>query len=158
VRYVGTRSLELPVQKRLNSASAFDPNVPGGGLAPLPTYLTASAIPASVPTPASTLANFRSFLTSGLFQPLATEGFLGNLTTNPPVGAGTYHAGSVDFTHRFAKGLYFRTNYTFSKNIDNSTNELFSSRVNPRRTQDGFNFAAERGRSALDLPQKFAIT
>src|SRR5215472_7944193 len=31
VRYVGTRSLELPVQKRLNSASAFDPNVPGGG-------------------------------------------------------------------------------------------------------------------------------
>ena len=158
VRYVGTRSLELPVQKRLNSASAFDPNVPGGGLAPLPTYLTASAIPASVPTPASTLANFRSFLTNGLFQPLATEGFLGNLTTNPPVGAGTYHAGSVDFTHRFAKGLYFRTNYTFSKNIDNSTNELFSSRVNPRRAQDGFNFAAERGRSALDLPQKFAIT
>jgi len=157
VRYVGTRSLELPVQKRLNSASAFDPNVPGGGLAPLPTYLTASAIPASVPTPASTLANFRSFLTSGLFQPLATEGFLGNLTTNPPVGAGTYHAGSVDFTHRFAKGLYFRTNYTFSKNIDNSTNELFSSRMNPRRAQDGFNFAAERGRSALDLPQKFAI-
>ncbi len=60
--------------------------------------------------------------------------------------------------HRFTKGLYFRTNYTFSKNIDNSTNELFSSRVNPRRPQDGFNFAAERGRSALDLTHKFAVT
>jgi len=158
VRYVGTRSLELPVQKRLNSASAFDPNVPGGGIAPLPTYLTASQVPATVAAPASTLANFNTFLANGLFQPLATEGFFGNLTTNPPIGTGIYHAGSVDFIHRFAKGLYFRTNYTFSKNIDNSTNELFSSRVNPRRAQDGFNFAAERGRSALDLPQKFAVT
>lgn len=158
VRYVGTRSLELPVQMRLNSASAFDPNVPGGGIAPLPTYLTAAAVPAAVTAPASTQADFANFLSNGLFQPLATEGFFGNLTTDPPIGTGIYHAGSVDFMHRFAKGLYFRTNYTFSKNIDNSTNELFSSRVNPRRAQDGFNFAAERGRSALDLPQKFAIT
>lgn len=158
VRYVGTRSLELPVQLRLNSASAFDPNVPGGGIAPLPTYLSASAVPATVAAPASTLANFDNFLNNGLFQPLATEGFFGNLTTNPPIGTGIYHAGSVDFMHRFAKGLYFRTNYTYSKNIDNSTNELFSSRVNPRRAQDGFNFAAERGRSALDIPHKFAVT
>ncbi len=158
VRYVGTQSLELPVQMRLNSASAFDPNVPGGGIAPLPTYLNASAVPATVLTPASTRQDFVNFLANGMFQPLATEGFFGNLTENPPIGTGIYHAGSVDFMHRFAKGLYFRTNYTFSKNIDNSTNELFSSRVNPRRPQDGFNFAAERGRSALDLPQKFAIT
>ncbi|HEY6946378.1 MAG TPA: TonB-dependent receptor [Candidatus Acidoferrum sp.] len=158
VRYVGTRSLELPVQQRLNSASAFDPSVPGGGIAPLPTYFSPSDVPATVAAPASTRADFANFLANGLFQPLATEGFFGNLTTNPPIGAGIYHAGSVDFMHRFAKGLYFRTNYTFSKNIDNSTNELFSSRVNPRRAQDGFNFAAERGRSALDLPHKFAVT
>lgn len=158
VRYVGTRSLELPVQKRLNSASAFDPSVPGGGIAPLPTYLTASAVPATVTAPASTLALFDTFLATKKFRPLLTENFAGNLTTDPPIGTGIYHAGSVDFMHRFAKGLYFRTNYTFSKNIDNSTNELFSSFVNPRRAQDGFNFAAERGRSALDLPQKFAVT
>src|SRR5262249_22122038 len=144
------RSLELPVQLRLNSASAFDPRFPGGGIAPLPTYLSASAVSATVAAPASTLANFNSFLAKGLFHPLTTEGFFGNLTENPPIGAGTYHAASVDFMHRFAKGLYFRTNYTFSKNIDNSTNELFSSRVNPRRAQDNFNFGAEVGRSALD--------
>lgn len=158
VRYVGTRSLELPVQKRLNSASAFDAGVPGGGIAALPTYLSASAVPATVVAPTSTLADFDNFLATKEFRPLLTEGFAGNLTTNPPIGTGIYHAGSVDFMHRFAKGLYFRTNYTFSKNIDNSTNELFSSFVNPRRAQDGFDFAAERGRSALDLPQKFAVT
>jgi hypothetical protein len=60
--------------------------------------------------------------------------------------------------HRFARGLYFRANYTFSKNIDNATNELFSSFVNPRRSQDGYNFPNERGLSALNVPQKFAMT
>ena len=156
VRYVGTRSLELPVQQRLNSASAFDPNFPGGGLTPLPTYFSASQVPAAVAAPTVTLQQFDNFNP----QPLSGPGqnFFGNLTTFPPIGTGIYHAASVDFMHRFAKGLYFRANYTFSKNIDNATNELFSSYVNPRRSQDGFDFAAERGRSALDLPQKFAVT
>ena len=59
VRYVGTRSLELPVQQRLNSASAFDPNVPGGGIAPLPTFISPSDVPAVVVSPASTLQKLR---------------------------------------------------------------------------------------------------
>ncbi len=154
VRYVGTRSLSLPVQQRLNSASAFDPNFPGGGLAPLPTYFKASDVPTVVASPVDTLADFQAFVK----KPLSVDGFLGVMTTFPPKGSGIYHAGSVDFMHRFAKGFYFRANYTFEKNIDNSTNELFSSFVNPRRAQDGFSFANERGRSVLDLPQKFAVT
>jgi len=154
VRYVGTRSLELPVQQRLNSASAFDPHVPGGGIAPLPTYLNASDVPATVVAPASTLASFDNFNP----LPLSGDGFFGAMTTFPPIGSGTYHSGSVDFIHRFARGLYLRANYTFSKNIDNATNELFSSRVNPRRAQDGFDFAGERGPSALDIRHKFALS
>src|SRR4029077_3156452 len=155
VRYVGTRSLELPVQQRLNSASAFDPRFKalGGGLTPLPTYLKLSDVPGTVVSPASTANDFDNFNP----QPNSVDGFLGNLTTFPPVGQNTYHAVSVDFQHRFSKGLYFRTNYTFSKNIDNSTNELFSSFVNPRRSQDGYNFPNERGRSALDINHKFAM-
>jgi len=154
VRYVGTRSLELPVQQRLNSASAFDPNFPGGGLSPLPTYLSAGSVPTAVGSPVDTLANFDKFVNN----PLSVDGFLGEVTTFPPAGAGIYHAGSVDFMHRFTKGLYFRSNFTYSKNIDNATNELFSSYVNPRRAQDGYDFAADRGRSALDMPLKFAMT
>ena len=154
VRYVGTRSLELPVQQRLNSASAFDPNVPGGGIAPLPTFIHPSDVPAVVVSPASTLQSFDNFNP----LPLSADGFLGSVTTFPPIGTGIYHAGSVDFIHRFARGIYLRANYTFSKNIDNATNELFSSRVNPRRAQDGFDFAAERGLSALDIRHKFALS
>jgi Carboxypeptidase regulatory-like domain len=154
IRYVGTRGLELPVQRRLNSQSAFDPNLPGGPLTPLPTYLALSAVPGTVVAPASTLATFDNFNSA----PLSVDGFQGTVTTFPPVGWNSYHGVSVDFQHRFSKGLYFRTNYTFSKNIDNATNELFSSFVNPRRAQDGFDFANEKGRSALDLTHKFAMT
>jgi hypothetical protein len=156
VRYVGTRSLELPVQQRLNSASAFDPQFKslGGGLTPLPTYLNLSDIPATVTSPASTALDFDNFNP----QPYSVDGFFGNLTTFPPKGSGIYHAVTVDFNHRFAKGLYFRTNYSFSRNIDNATNELFSSIVNPRRAQNGYDFGNERGLSALHIPQKFTVT
>ena len=156
VRYVGTRSVELPAQMRLNSASAFDPRFTslGGGLTPLPTYLNPADVPATVAAPASTAANFDSFNP----QPFSVDGFVGNLTTFPAAGTGIYHAVTVDFIHRFAKGLYFRTNYSFSRNIDTATNELFSSVVNPRRAQDGYNFGGDRGLSALHIPQKFTIT
>jgi carboxypeptidase family protein/TonB-dependent receptor-like protein len=157
IRYVGTRSMSLPVQKRLNSVSAFDPRFPGGGLTPLPTFLSSSDVPAAVASPASTLLDFDNFNPFPL-STLANPGFGGLLTTFPPSGSGIYHAVSADFIHRFTRGLYFRANYTFSKNIDNSTNELFSSFVNPRRSQDGYDFPNERGRSALDIPQKLAIT
>ncbi|HVO56908.1 MAG TPA: TonB-dependent receptor [Dongiaceae bacterium] len=154
VRYVGTRGISLPAQVRLNSASAFDSRFPGGGIAPLPTYLKESDIPTTVTAPASTLQDFDNFNSA----PLSVDGFLGAVTTFPPGGSSVYHGGSVDFQHRFSRGLYFRTNYTFSKNIDNSTNELFSSYVNPRRAQDGYDLPADRGRSALDITHKFAIT
>jgi hypothetical protein len=156
IRYVGTRSLELPIQLRLNSASAFDPRFAslGGGLTPLPTYFSMSDVPGAVVAPKDTASNFDSFNP----QPYSVDGFSGNLTSFPSLGSGIYHAASVDFMHRFAKGIYFRANYTFSKNIDDATNELFSSVVNPRRAQDGYDLGNERGPSALDIRNKFAIT
>src|SRR6267378_3894927 len=156
VRYLGTRSLSLPVQMRLNSASAFDPRFTslGGGLTPLPTFFSATDVPAAIAAPASTLADFNNFNP----QPFSVDGFQGNLTTFPYIGYGIYHSVSVDFIHRLARGLFLRTNYTFGKNIDNATNELFSSVVNPRRAQDGYNFGNERGPSALDIRHKFVIS
>jgi hypothetical protein len=72
VRYVGTRSLELPVQQRLNSASAFDPNFAGGGLTPLPTYVNPADVPVAVTSPASTLQSFDNYNP----LPLSGDGFL----------------------------------------------------------------------------------
>jgi len=153
VRYVGTRGLSLPMQIRLNSRSAFDPSVPGGGITPLPTYLSASSVPSTVTSPASTLADFDNFNPA----PLSNVGFLSVMTVIPPSASSVYHGGSVTVTHRFSHGLYLMGSYTYGHTIDDATNELFSSRVNPRRAQDGYNLAQERGNSVLDMPNKFVF-
>jgi len=152
-RYVGTRGLNLPVQIRRNAIL-----VPPDDLF-LPTFFDPSEVPATIPLTAPSLADFQS----ATVRPYAADGFLSNITAFDPAGSSTYHGGSVEFTHRFSslgwasKGMFLRTGYTFSKTIDNSTNELFTSQVNPRRPEDFLNLAAERGRSTIDHPHKFTI-
>jgi len=80
------------------------------------------------------------------------------MTAFPGIGSSTYHAGSVDFSRRFSRGILFRANYTLAHNIDDSTNELFSSRVNPRRPQNWANLREDRGRSVLDIRHKVALS
>ena len=150
VRYLGTRALELPVQLQLNSISPFEL-----GAQPLPTYFSQSAIPATVPATAPNLGQFLALRT----RRYAAQGFTGGvITEEAPVGDSTYHGGAVELLHRFSHGLMLRTNYTFAKTMDNSTNDLNSSAVNPRRPQDSYNLRNEWARSALDVTHKVAIT
>jgi Carboxypeptidase regulatory-like domain len=153
LRYVGTRGLNLPVQMRRNAAF-----VPPGNLF-LPTFFNKSDVPANVPLTAPSLTDFEN----AAVRPYAVDGFLSNITAFDPVGSSTYHGGSVEFTHRFSSlgrwgnGVFLRTGYTYSKAIDNATNELFTSQVNSRRPENFLNLAAERGRSAIDHPHKFTL-
>ncbi len=149
VRYLGTRGLELPVQYRRNRISAFD-----GGLAPLPTFFTQSDVPTSWTASTPTDAPFLAFQ-SNVYRPL---GFKANITSDPPLGSSIYHAGSVSFTQRARYGLTFNANYTYAHTIDNSTNEFFTSLLNPRRAQDTNRINEDRGNSDLDVRHKFALS
>ena len=80
------------------------------------------------------------------------------MTAFPGIGSSIYHAGSADFSRRFSRGLTFRSNYTYAHNIDDSTNELFSSRINPRRPQNWSDLREDRGRSVLDIRHKVALS
>jgi hypothetical protein len=161
VRYLGTRSYSLPVQVRLNTESGFD-----AGLQPLPTFFSASQVPATLPTTGPRRSDFTTFLANGNASPCLPGGYIVNAATNfcglvtgfPPIGSGTYHGVSADYFHRLGHNLSLRANYTFEHNIDNATNELFSSRVNPRRTQDGNHVSQDRGNSVLDVPHKLAVS
>jgi carboxypeptidase family protein/TonB-dependent receptor-like protein len=149
VRYLGTRGLELPVQFRRNRESAFD-----AGITPLPTFFKASDIPTSFTASTPTDMPFNSF-NSNIYAPL---GFSANVTSDPPFGASTYHAGSVSFTQRARHGLTFNANYTYSHTLDNSTNEFFTSLLNPRRSQDTNRLNEDWGNSDLDVRHKFALS
>ncbi len=148
VRYLGTRAIFLPVQIQLNSQTAFE----RGGL-PLPTYFSTSAIPATVPASSPTLAQF----IAARGRPYAAQGFPSAITTEQPAGVSEYHGGAIDLNRRFSRGLLFRVNYTWAKAMDNSTNDLFTSVVNPRRPQNPNNLRDEWSRSTLDVRHKAAL-
>jgi hypothetical protein len=150
LRYLGTRALELPVQLQLNSISPFDL-----GAQALPTYFGSSAVPANVSLTAPTLAQFTAL--EG--RKFAAQGFTsGAVTDEAPVGDSTYHGGAIEVLHRVGHGLQLRANYTYSKTMDNATNDLNTSAVNPRRPQNPFDLANEWSRSALDVTHKVALT
>ena len=148
-RYVGTRGLHLPIQFRWNNGV-----VPPANLF-LPTYMSASEIPA-----ASTLAGMttRQVFLNARKRLYSSLGFAGNVTAFEPVGNSTYHAASMELKRRFARSYMMTAAYTYSHTIDDSTNELFSSYINPRRPEDVFNLRNERGNSALDRRQRFVTS
>jgi len=86
------------------------------------------------------------------------QGFLGSTTGFTTNAESIYHSGSVDLNQRAFRGVTLRANYTWAHNIDNGTNELFSSLVNPRRAEDGNHQDRERGNSVLDIRHKSAIS
>ena len=145
LRYLGTRATQLPVQARINTISAFT-----AGLQPLPTFFDSGEVPAAI-LGGARLSNFENF------SPFVHPEF-STMTAFPPIGGSIYHAGSVDLNRRFVRGFMLRTNYTWAHNIDDATNELFSSVVNPRRPFDWMNLRLDRGRSTLDIRHKFALS
>jgi hypothetical protein len=149
LRYLGTKGTNMFAQTQLNAQTAFD-----RGGRPLPTFFSTADVPTTFAAGSPTLAAFNSV--AG--RPFAAQGFLGSVTGFTTNAESIYHSGSVDFNQRATRRISFRANYTWAHNIDNGTNELFSSLVNPRRAQDGYNQDGERGNSVLDIRHKSAVS
>ncbi|MEW6730237.1 MAG: TonB-dependent receptor [Acidobacteriota bacterium] len=158
VRYLGTRAVKQFVQVRLNGG--FPPfDIAGFSL---PTYLSASQVPDqrtldTMPT-LNDLTAF-SVLGNGIggLGPQAFE-FSPFVTSFPGIGDSFYHAGSVQVQRRFEDGFTMSAAYTYSHTLDNVTNELFTSFINPRRLQNGFDTRDNYGNSALDRPHRFVAS
>jgi hypothetical protein len=81
-------------------------------------------------------------------------GFTGIITSYQPWGSSTYHGWANQVTRRFSNGLEFIGAYTWSHLIDNSTAEVFSTYLTPRRPADSTNLNLDRSDSALDHRQR----
>ena len=158
IRYLRSRSKKMPVQVQLNAGQTPD------SAFVIPTFLT--------PPSAGDLAgrpNIGQVIaanpTIGV-GPLTEFGFDGVLTGFPAIGESKYDGLSFSFNRRFANNFGFTAAYTFSKTEDNSTNELNTSALNPRRPQDAGNFFSaaglnidnEWGPSPLDVPHRFVTS
>ena len=142
VRYVGTRGIHLPVQARLNRQAEVSPSLF------LPTYFSAPT-QATLDASAVTLANINAV---GSYVPAyASAGFnSASVVGFQPYGQSNYNGLQTQVSRSLKNGLQFLGAWTWSHAIDNSTADVFSTVLTPRRAQDWNNFTADYGTSALD--------
>jgi hypothetical protein len=148
VRYVGTKGIHLPVQQQLN----VQPKVTSSLF--LPTFLT---------TPdAATVAGLTTTLAQIQAQPriipaFTNAGFPNGITSFQPFGQSIYHGLQTQLTRSYSNGLQLLAAYTWSHLIDNSTADVFTTLLTPRRPQNSQNFAADMSTSALDRRQRLSL-
>jgi hypothetical protein len=148
VRYLGTRGIHLDTQLRPNVQSKVT------STDFLPTYTSdpgQAALDALTVTLPQIQANPR------IVPAYSNAGFVNNLVQFTPAGDSIYHGLASQVTKRMNHGLQFIGSYTWSHTIDNSTADVFSTVLTPRRTQDFQNISADRSNSALDRRHRFTM-
>lgn len=148
VRYVGTRGIHLPVQQQLN----VQPKVTSSLF--LPTFLT--------PPDAATVAGLSTTLANIQAQPriipaYSAAGFVNGITSFQPYGQSIYHGLQTQLKRSFSDNLQVLAAYTWSHLFDNSTADVFSTVLTPRRPQNSQNFAADMSTSALDRRHRLSL-
>jgi hypothetical protein len=149
VGYIGTKGVHLITQEQLNRQS------PVTATQNIPTFLSApsSATLATLPL---TLGQLQSI--GDQVPAYASAGFTSPITSFTPQGYSDYNALTVNLKKRLAKGLQYQAAYTWSHLIDNSTAEVASTFLTPRRAEDFFNLSADKASSALDRRQRFTLS
>ena len=149
-RYLGTRGVHLLTQNRLNRQAKVAPE---DGRPGLPTFLSAPS-QAQLDALSLTLAQINA--RSSFVPRYAAAGFNRvNLIAFLSDGNSTYHAASGQLQRRFSNGLQMSAAYTWSHLIDDTTAEVFSTVLSPRRVEDFQNLRRERANSALDRRHRF---
>jgi hypothetical protein len=150
VRYLGTRGVHLLTQNRLNRQAKVAPEEGRRGL---PTFLTAPT-QAQINALTLTLGDIKA--RSSFVPRYAAAGFNGsNIVAFLSNGNSTYHGASAQVQKRFSGGFQSTFAYTWSHLIDDTTAEVFSTVLSPRRVEDFQNLRRERADSALDRRHRF---
>ena len=146
VRYLGNHGVHLVTQDRINRQPVVTATLN------LPTFLTAPDAGTLAAEPV-TLAQLNSIAANGgNFVPAYyNAGFNGgNVVSYDYNGMSNYNGLQTQLTRRFQQGLMLNLAYTWSKTMDNSTDDVFATYLTPRRSQNSRNFTADYSRSALD--------
>jgi hypothetical protein len=88
----------------------------------------------------------------------ASAGFPLNITAYEPLGNSEYHGMALEINKRFSARTLFKAAYTWSHLMDDSTAEVFSTVLSPRRPEDFFNIRKEWASSALDHRHRLSFS
>ncbi len=170
-RYVGTHSVHLSVQIRLNeqptvnAANALPVYLSAPGQATLNALTNAydnagnGANGNACVSPTITNCLLNLYNNGGFLKPsFLNAGFDGAfITAYEPWGNSIYHGWQNSLQRRFSNGLQFGAAYTWSHAIDDSTADVFSTYLTPRRPEDSTDLALDRSSSGLDHRQRFTL-
>jgi len=148
-RYLGTKGVHLFSQDRLNRIDKVTPDHY------IPTYLSTPSA-AALSSLKYTLGDIQAF--SSFDPAYLAAGFTSSIVAFPSRGNSEYHGLALELTRRFSRNLLFKAAYTWSHNIDDSTADLFSTLLSPRRPQDFQNMAGEKAASFLDRRHRLTYT
>src|SRR6185369_16182421 len=95
--------------------------------------------------------------TSSIINPFLSAGFPLTITAYVPRGTSEYHGLAAELTKRFSHDLTFKGAYTWSHAMDDSTAEVNSTTLSPRRPQDFNNIRSEWASSLLDRRQRLSF-
>ena len=151
-RYLGTRGLFLPMQTQLNRQATVNASNALPVFTTMPSQATLNSL-------TSNLASLSSAFNGGgyLVPAYANAGFTGLITAFTPQGNSIYHGWANQLSRRFANGLQFQGSYTWSHNIDDSTDALSSTVLAPRRPMDSQDLRIERASSLLDYRNRIVL-
>jgi Carboxypeptidase regulatory-like domain/TonB dependent receptor len=160
-RYLRTYGRKLFVQVQTNSRPVVDAMMVIPTLFSAPTAAQLGALPTI-----GTLAAANPILNGATQAPRQLPTFSGVLTSDPNIGKSKYDGVSFSVNRRFTRHSAFTAAYTWSRTYDNSFNELFTSSLNPRRSQDAGEFFQPQGldlshdysRSIADIPHRFVAS
>jgi hypothetical protein len=148
VRYVGTKGIRLPAQSQINIVPIVNASNA------LPTYL-ASPGQATLNGLTSNLDTL--FTQSNVLPAYEAAGFTNPITTFVPYGQSIYHGLQTQLTRNFTNGLQFQAAWTWSHMFDNSTADVFSTLLTPRRPQNFQCFSCDSSTSALDRRHRVTV-
>jgi hypothetical protein len=135
VAYVGSRGYHELQQANINNAA--------------PVICPASPCPAG-------LAEGTKYFPAGLAR---RNPRFGNATLLFMSATNAYHSLQIDLSRRFANGLAFRTNYTFSKSLDDTSSlSSFQAIGNPNQVLDPWDRQRDFGLSAFDVRNRFTFS
>ncbi len=148
VGYIGTRGIHLPTQDQIN----IQPKVtPSNQL-----FTTAGS---AVLEPAGSSATNLAAITalSNIAPAWLANGFTAKITSYQPFSQSNYNAFVANLTRRYQKGLQMNLSYTYSKTMDDATDEVFATVLTPRRPQNSQCIACDYSRSALDRTHRISL-
>ncbi len=151
-RYLGTRGLFLPMQSQLNRQPVVNASNALPVFSSMPSAATLNSL-------SSNLTNLQAAFDNGgfLVPAYANAGFTGLITAFTPQGNSIYHGWANQLSRRFSNGLQFQGSYTWSHNIDDSTDALSSTVLAPRRPMDSQDLRIERASSLLDYRNRIVL-